>query len=143
VLGRDLDDAEAWVRSWAAQASARSEAAAQMANEVAALSSTAEDSGGAITVAVDASGLITRLELTDSVRGLRGAELAAEIMRTVRRAQAGLTARVATVVAATVGSDTETGSAVIGSFERRFPQPMDGDGLDGDGLDGDGRARRG
>jgi len=127
------------VRSWAAQASTRAEAAAQMANEVAALSSTAEGGGGAITVAVDATGLITRLELADSVRNMNGADLAREIMNTVRRARAGLIARVSTVVAATVGADTETGSAVIESFERRFPQPADGDGRDGDGRDGNGR----
>jgi hypothetical protein len=128
VFGRDLDEAEAQVRSWAAQASERAEAAARMANEVAALTSSAEGSRGAIKVAVDASGLLTRLELADSVRTMSGTELAQAIMATVRRAQASLAAKVSSVVAATVGADTETGSAVIGSFESRFPVERDGRG---------------
>jgi hypothetical protein len=61
---------------------------------------------------------------------MSGADLAREIMGTIRRAQAGLPAKVSAVVGATVGADTETGSAVIGSFERRFPEPAERDGED-------------
>ena len=38
-------------------------------------------------------------------------------------AQAALAGRVATEVRATVGEDTETGRAVIPSFDSRFPAP--------------------
>ena len=128
LFGRNLDEAEAWVRSWAAQASERAAAAAQMADEVGAISSSAEGGGGSIKVAVDSSGLLTRLDLADSVRAMPATVLAQEIMTTVRRTQAGLVAKVTSVIAATVGADTETGSAVIGSYERRFPEPVERDG---------------
>ena len=128
MLGRNPEETEAWVRSWAAQASERAAAAAQMADEVGTISSSAEGGSGSIKVAVDSSGLLTRLELADSVRAMPATVLAQEIMTTVRRAQAGLAAKVTSVVAATVGADTETGSAVIGSYERRFPEPVKRDG---------------
>ena len=43
----------------------------------------------------------------------------------MRRAQAALSVRVADEVRATVGEDTETGRAVIHSFDARFPAPRD------------------
>jgi hypothetical protein len=66
---------------------------------------------------------MTGLELGDVE--LAGAELAAEILRVMRRAQAGLTDRVAEAVDETVGADTETGKAVLDSFAQRFPAEPD------------------
>lgn len=42
-------------------------------------------------------------------------------MSVIRRAQAALSGRVAEEVEATVGADSETGRAVVNSFETRFP----------------------
>jgi DNA-binding protein YbaB len=121
VLGRDLEDADEWVRSWSASVSARAEAAAQLADRVAAISTTATGADGAIRVTVAGSGVVTGLELDDRVNKISGTDLAQEILRVMRRAQGMLTGKVATAVEETVGSDTETGRAVIGSFELRFP----------------------
>ena len=49
MIGRNLDDAEEWLRSWTAQASARAEAAQQMSDRVAGLTSTVTVADGAIT----------------------------------------------------------------------------------------------
>ncbi len=117
--------AEEWLRSWTAQASARAEAAQQMSERVAALSSTASVADGAITVTVAGSGVLTGLQLDDRVHRLSGRELSAEIMRAIRIAQSGLNAKVASVVEETVGPESETGQAVLGSFERRFPAVPD------------------
>jgi len=121
MIGRDVDGAEEWLRSWTAQASARAEAAMQMSERVADLSSTVSMADGAITVTVAGSGVLTGLELDDRVQRLSGRDLAGQIMRAVGRAQAGLNAKVAAVVEETVGPASETGQAVLGSFERRFP----------------------
>jgi DNA-binding protein YbaB len=125
MLGRDLEDADEWVRSWSASVSARAEAAAQLADRVASISTTATGADGAIRVTVAGSGVVTGLELDDRVHKLPGAELAEEILRAMRRAQSMLTGKVATAVDETVGSDTETGRAVIGSFELRYPTDED------------------
>ncbi|MCA2215364.1 hypothetical protein [Jidongwangia harbinensis] len=123
MLGRNLDDAEEWVRSWSAQVSGGAEAAAALADRVAGLASSATGDGVRVTVA--SSGNVTALELTDRVQRLSAADLSAEILRVMRRAQAGLSERVADAVDETVGADTETGRAVLDSFAQRFPGEPD------------------
>jgi phenylpyruvate tautomerase PptA (4-oxalocrotonate tautomerase family) len=121
VLGRNLDDAEDRVRSWSSRDPGSAEATTALADRVARLTASAAGDDGAIRVTVAGSGNVTGLMLDDRVQRLPGQELAAEIMRTVRRAQAGLAGRVAEAVEETVGADTETGRAVLESFARRFP----------------------
>jgi hypothetical protein len=125
VLGRNLDDAEDWVRSWSAQVSGRAEAAAALADRVAALSAAATDADDVITVTVASSGAVTALELDDRVRRMSGAELSAAILRVMHQAQARLAEQVAKAVDETVGPDAETGRAVLDSFARRFPTEPD------------------
>jgi hypothetical protein len=125
VLGRNVDDAEEWVRSWSAQVSGRAGATAALADRVAQLSASAVGADRAIRVTVGSSGAVTGLELDDRVQRMTGAELAAEILAVMRRAQAGLADRVAEAVDETVGSDTETGRAVLDSFSQRFPAEPD------------------
>jgi hypothetical protein len=121
VLGRNLDAEQDAARSWTEQVSGRTEAAAALADRVATLSASAAGDDGAIRVTVASSGVVTGLELDDAVRRLPAADLAGEILRTMRHAQAGLTERVAEAVEETVGAETETGRAVLESFAQRFP----------------------
>jgi hypothetical protein len=88
---------------------------------VAAMTGSAEGRDGAIRVTVGSSGQVERLELDDRVHQLSGPRLAEEILAVMRRAQAALSGRVAEEVHATVGADTETGRAVIHSYDSRFP----------------------
>ena len=125
MLGHNVDDAEEWVRSWSSQVSGRAEATAALADRVAGLAASASGADGAIKVTVASSGNITSLELEDSVQRYAGADLAAQILRVMRRAQAGLCDRVAEAVDETVGADTETGRAVLESFAQRFPVDAD------------------
>jgi hypothetical protein len=113
---RDIDAAEDWLDSWTAGVNEQARAAADLARQVSALSSTAESDDGAIRVTVGSTGQIERLELAD-------AELGRRILRVMRAAQARLATAVAATVERTVGTDTETGRAVIHSFETRFPSP--------------------
>jgi hypothetical protein len=117
VLGRNLEASAEAVRSWTDQASGGNDAAAALADRVASLTSTADGKAGdlALRATVASSGNLTGLEIDGAP------ELAGEILRTVRRAQAGLVDRVADAVAETVGADSETGRAVLDSFAQRFP----------------------
>jgi hypothetical protein len=123
VLGRELDDAEGWVRSWNAQASSHTDAAALLADRVAGISAQATGLDDAIAVTVGSTGAVTDLHLTEAVEALPAARLAEEILRVMRAAQANLSTQVATAVDETVGGDSETGRAVLDSFASRFPQP--------------------
>jgi citrate lyase gamma subunit len=132
----DIDAAEDWLDGWAASVSEQAERAAMLSRRVAALTGSAESSDGSIKVTVGSSGQLESLELDDRVDQVRGAELSRRIMAVMRDAQARLAGRVAVEVDQTVGSDTETGRAVIHSFESRFPEPERGDDQE------PGRARR-
>lgn len=127
----DIDAAEEWLNNWTASVNAQAERAAQLTSRVAALTANAESGDGSIKVTVGSTGQIEKLALDDRVQRLSGEELSRQILAVMRKAQASLSTLVTAEVAATVGVDTETGRAVIGSFETRFPQPAD-DGRDGE-----------
>jgi len=129
-MPNDIDAAEEWLEQWTAGVSAQAERAAALSRRVAALTGSARDEDGSIKVTVGSAGQVESLELDDRVQRLRGAELAGRILSVMRRAQSELAGRVAAEVRATVGADTETGRAVIHSFESRFPGPRDGAGDD-------------
>jgi hypothetical protein len=122
---RDIDAAEDWLDAWTAGVNEQARAAADLARQVSARTGTAESPDGLIRVTVDSTGQVERLDLADPPAGLTGAELSRRIMRVMREAQARLAAAVAETVERTVGTDTETGRAVIHSFEARFPEPRD------------------
>jgi DNA-binding protein YbaB len=119
----DIDAAEEWLNSWTASVNAQAERAAQLTSRVAALTANAESNDGSIKVTVGSTGQIEKLSLDDRVQRLSGEELSRQILAVMRKAQASLSTLVSAEVEATVGVDTETGRAVIGSFETRFPQP--------------------
>jgi DNA-binding protein YbaB len=96
-----------------------------LADRVATLSASAAGDDGAVRVTVAGSGLVTRIELDDRVQRLPGTMLAAELMRTIRRAQAAIVEQAAVAIDETVGIGSETGKAVLDSFSQRFPSQPD------------------
>ena len=121
----DIDAAEEWLDSWTAQVNAQAHRSVELSRRVAALAASAQGRDGAIRVTVGSTGQVEKLELDERVHELSGPRLAEEIVSVMRRAQAALAQRVADEVRATVGEDTETGRAVIHSFDARFPAPSD------------------
>ncbi|SCG54885.1 YbaB/EbfC DNA-binding family protein [Micromonospora zamorensis] len=125
MLSQDPDATQELMHAWAAQLSARAEAATDLSDRVATIASSAVGANGAVRVTVAASGALTDLRLDDRVQRIPGAELASIIMAAIARAQAGLTEQVSIAVHDTVGADSETGRAVTDTFARRFPKPAD------------------
>ena len=76
---------------------------------------------GAVHVTVASTGAIVGLRLDERVRGLAVDELAREILTTTRRAQSRLADEVAGALTDTIGADSETGRAVLGTYAYRFP----------------------
>lgn len=132
----DIEAAEDWLNSWTASVNAQAERAAQLSSRVAGLRGSAESRDGSIRVTVGSSGQVEKLDLDDRVQRLAGADLAKEILAVMRRAQATLSEQVTAEVAATVGADTETGRAVIHSFETRFPAQPEEDERESGGHHG-------
>ena len=114
---RDIDGAEEWLDSWVAGVDANAARAVELSRRVAGLTGAARSRDGTITVAVGSAGQVVRLALAEHPA------LGREIMALIARAQADLSAQVAEQVQDTVGADSETGRAVLHSYEERFPAP--------------------
>ncbi|MEU4339060.1 YbaB/EbfC family nucleoid-associated protein [Micromonospora lupini] len=124
----DFDAAtERFVASWSASISERAAQAQELSERVAAMSATAEGADGSVQVTVAASGAMTDLRLDPRVLGWRADEIAAEVLAVMRRAQGRLAPQVAEAAAETVGADSETARAVVGSYESRFPEVTEED----------------
>jgi hypothetical protein len=84
------------------------------------LSARARSDDRLVTVTVGPSGDLVGLELDERTRQRPAAETARTILKTLRAAQARLTAAVADATAETVGADSATGRAVIASYTGRL-----------------------
>jgi hypothetical protein len=119
----DIDAAEDWLESWAADVNDRAARAARLARRVAGVTARARSGDGSIAVTVGAHGQVEGLELDERVRQRPARDLGREILQVMRRAQHRLNEQVAEQVGDTVGPDSETGRAVLDAFARRFPAP--------------------
>lgn len=96
------------------------ENAQRMQAELEKLSISATNTDKSVTVTVDASGIMTELELTNAAKTLSAADLAAEIIAMQRKAQNMLGKGASQVVKDTVGLETATGEAVMAGYRKRF-----------------------
>ena len=124
----ELDRAEAWIDNLSASLTEQAAKAQAMSQQVAGLQVSAESPDGSVVVTVSGSGAVTNLRLGEATRKRPADETAAEILSVMRRAQARLASQVADIAAATVGSDSTAGRAVVASFEQRFPAESWDDG---------------
>ncbi|MGQ0838438.1 YbaB/EbfC family nucleoid-associated protein [Actinokineospora sp.] len=123
-FGGDGHQTEQELRRWAADVEAKAQRYHRMQNEVAQVSVVESDRDEVVRVTVDATGAVTDLVISDRCYELSGgAELAALVLTTMRRAQSRITERVSEVMARTVGDDAQTVAAVVGSYRERFPEP--------------------
>ena len=141
-LDATADGAERWLADWSASASAQVAKAQQMSDQVSRVSLSASSPDGSVEVTVGPSGAVTNLRLGEAIRKRPADEIAQEILRVMRRAQAKLASRVAEIAADTVGADSAAGRAVVSSFEQRYPgADEDAGGEYGSASDWRGRAR--
>ena len=126
----DIADAQRWLSDWQAQVVDKAERASELAARVSGMRVTAESRDGRVRVTVDDTGVPIDITLDESVEGWGAARIAAEIMATMRRAQAGLTRQIEQAAADTVGAGSETAATVLAPDHQRFA------GLDGDQADG-------
>ncbi|HEX6351405.1 YbaB/EbfC family nucleoid-associated protein [Actinophytocola sp.] len=87
---------------------------------------TASSANGVVRVTVGADGNVTGLELNNKVRTMPPEDLAAQILDTMRRAQAGIADRVSEVMTAQLGDeDQQTRAELLGNLRSRFPRQED------------------
>ncbi|MFI5610633.1 YbaB/EbfC family nucleoid-associated protein [Amycolatopsis sp. NPDC051903] len=77
---------------------------------------------GAVEVTVDAKGLLKNLVIAESAGGKRMAEVSAEVMRLVQKAQSRIPELLHQVATETLGSDG-TGDKLVADAKSTFPEP--------------------
>lgn len=117
----DLDSAEQWLDDWQSKAREQLFQAQEMATRVGDLKATAENTDRSVSVTVESNGVPTAIKLSEAVTNWYPERIANEILATMRKAQAQLTAAVADVANATIGADSETGRAILETYHNRFP----------------------
>lgn len=112
-----------WIDEWISSISERTAQARQLSERISALSVSASNSDGAISVTVSSSGVPTDLRLSESVKAWPAQRIAAEILAVMRKAQSRLAAKVGEVAVQTGGADSPTVRALVDGLRQRFPQP--------------------
>ncbi|MCU1687967.1 MAG: hypothetical protein JWQ81_8706 [Amycolatopsis sp.] len=122
-LSNGAGDPAARVDQWVAQAREKAQRYQAMQEAVGQVSVTESSKDGMVTVTVDSAGNPTDLRITDRVRELSGAQVAAAVLTTLRRAQARLPERLGEVMTETIGDDQATVDTVVGRYREKFPEP--------------------
>lgn len=123
VFGVDEMRTEQELQRWAAEATAKAEKYQAVSQQVAGVNITEVSRDGIVRVTVDATGAVVNLEIADQHREVVGAALAASVLATMRKAQARIAGRVSEIVAEVGVEDRGTASALVSSYQQRFPEP--------------------
>ncbi|MDI6105298.1 YbaB/EbfC family nucleoid-associated protein [Actinoplanes sp. NEAU-A12] len=118
--GKGLDGAERLIGQWRGAIEERAGRAQALASRLAQLSETARSPDGLVTVTVGARGDLTALDLGEGIRQRPAAVTAREIVATLRAARGAMTGAVTAVTAATVGTDSAVGRAVVETYADRL-----------------------
>ncbi|MDT8912495.1 YbaB/EbfC family nucleoid-associated protein [Amycolatopsis sp. PS_44_ISF1] len=123
-LMRDPDEAIRRMDEWAAGFARKAERYAAAQEETERLRLTASSPDGTVRVTVGADGVVSDLVFSSKTRTMPPEELSRMVLETMRRAQSGITERVAEVMTEQLGDeDQETRGLLLGSLRDRFPDP--------------------
>ena len=115
-FGADPAQAEQALRNWADGLRDKAQRFAEVRRQLDDTRIT--ESGRSVTVTVDAQGVPTDVRFADS--RVSGAELSAEFMAVLRRAQSRITERATEITGSVLGDDSAA-DAGLEQFRRRFP----------------------
>jgi DNA-binding protein YbaB len=124
MFDTDPDRIQHRVSQWAQGFADKAAQAKIMRAQVEQIQATATSSDGAVRVTVDSHGLLTDLAFTDMIREVRPAELAAQVMACLQRAQQQLAPKVRETMQATVGGEQQLVDNVVSSYRERFGEDL-------------------
>jgi DNA-binding protein YbaB len=122
-LARDPEEIERRIQQWATGFEAKAERyrAAQERTEQLRLSAASSD--GSVRVTVRADGTVSDLQFTEKIRSMPLADLSAQVLATMRKAQSGIADKVGDVMNEQLGDeDQQTRAVMLGTLRDRFPE---------------------
>lgn len=117
-----IDASEQMVEGWTKQLQQTAARYQAMAERMQGQTVTERSKDGSVEVTVDAKGLLKNLVLADSAAGKKMADVSAEVMRLVQRAQARIPELLQQAAAETIGGD-QTAETLVADAQRTFPAP--------------------
>lgn len=128
MLNQDPTKAAEELEKWASGLEQRAQRYTELQHRLDATSATETSPDGSIRVTVDANGVPTDLVLTERTRGMDPGQVSAQIMTTMRRAQARLRLQVQDLVQSTVPADDAPARNIVAQYDRRFPEGLEDEG---------------
>ena len=129
-----LADTVRMIDNWERNAEEKAARFQAMSERVEQISITESVAGGAVSATVGSNGIPTDISMTDKVREMPPQEIAANVMAAIRKAQSRYPARLAEILAETVGEDDPAGQHIVTTAERNFPPPPDDEADDEDPM---------
>lgn len=124
MFDTDPDQMERRLSQWTQRFSAKADQFHAMREQVEQVQVTESSTDGAVRVTVDSTGALTDLSLSDRIADLSPPELAAQVMRCLRRAQQQLALRVQEAMHATVGNEEVLVEGVVSRYRQRFGEAL-------------------
>jgi DNA-binding protein YbaB len=120
----DPDHVQRRVSAWARGFADKAAQVDVMRAQVEQIQASASTPDGAVRVTVDSRGLLTDVSFTDRIRETKPAELAAQVMTCLQRAQQQLAAKVQHTMQTTVGDVPRLVADVVSSYRHRFGEEL-------------------
>ena len=127
-----IEDSERMVDDWVRHAQERATKYQAMAERFAELSVTERSSDGTVELTVTSKGILTDLRISEQAGSRTMAEVSAQIMRTLQRAQSRIPELLQDLLADTVGTQDTVANHVVDEAKKTFPEPPEEDETDAD-----------
>ncbi|MGW4112697.1 YbaB/EbfC family nucleoid-associated protein [Actinosynnema sp. NPDC004786] len=122
-MPEDIGASERMLSQWQQSIERKAERYQEMAARVQGMTISETSRDGTVRLTIGSNGILTHLEIAESARDRRMAEVSAEVMRTLQRAQSRIPELLQQAMAETIGTQDETANALFNEAKRTFPTP--------------------
>ncbi len=122
-MPEDIGASERMLEQWQSNIEQKAARYQQMAELVQGQSITETSKDGLIRLTIGSNGILTNLEIAEQAGGKRMAEVSAEVMRTLQRAQSRIPELLQQAMADTIGTQDETANVLFSEAKKNFPAP--------------------
>lgn len=129
-----IEDSERMVDDWVRHAQERATKYQAMAERFAELSVTERSSDGTVELTVTSKGILTDLRISEQAGSRTMAEVSAQIMRTLQRAQSRIPELLQDLLTDTVGTQDTVANHVVDEAKKTFPEPPEEDEADAETM---------
>lgn len=122
-MPEDIGASERMLGQWQRSIQEKAERYQEMATRVQGMTISESSRDGSVRLTIGSNGILTNLEIAESAKDKRMAEVSAEVMRTLQRAQARIPELLQQAMAETIGTQDETANVLFDEAKRNFPAP--------------------